>query len=399
MNDSRRSLWAIGWFRVSRSLAAGMIMLGFPYLILRTLHYGAWTLGLLYAVAGIGTAALGLGFGFLADVWGRKPTMILVGVLLPVSAGCVLLSLRLAHPLPGLYAASILGGFSATGSLMGGGVGGAAQPIQSAVVADLTHLEKRTFYFSLFTFISGIFAALGALLGRLFSVPDMFLAAMIIASVGLLALLPLRLPRYRPNPRKLASRKVIGKFSLTGALNGFTQGLITPFLIPFFVLVFHVARPQMAIYGFISGSLGSLALLAAPLLERCFGFVHSIAVTRGLGAMLLIILPFEHWLPLALGIYFLTPALRVMALPVQQTALSERVNADELGRALGLNQVARLAASSGAIAFTGYMFDSALEVPFFLYGAIMVLNIYLYYRFFRQPGAPAPEAGDTAIQA
>ncbi len=377
-----KQLLTLGLFRTSRSLAAGMIMLGFPYLILRHLHLGALTLGLLYATAGVATAVLGLLFGYLADSWGRKHSLVLVGATLPLSTALAWASSGLAHPLPWLYLASMLGGFSATGSLMGGGVGGAAAPIQSAVIVDVAKPNNPTAYFSWFNFFSGVFAAVGALLGRLLDVRQIFLAATLISLAGLITLLPLRLPRYRANPRRLQGRQVIGKFTLTGALNGLTQGLITPFLIPFFVLVFHIPKSHMAVYGFISGSLGALALLAAPKLEAHFGFVKSIALTRGLGAVLLLMLPFEHWLPLALAIYFVTPGLRVMAIPVQQTALSERVEAHELGRALGLNQVARLAASSGAIAFTGAMFETALEVPFVVYFLIMSMNIYLYFRFF-----------------
>ncbi len=395
-----RQLLALGLFRTSRSIAAGMIMLGFPYFILQHLHLGALTLGLLYAAAGIATAVLGLAIGYLADTWGRKHALILVGATLPASTALVVYSDRLAHPLPWLYLASMLGGFSATGSLMGGGVGGAAAPIQSAVIVDLAKPYKPTAYFSWFNFFSGVFAALGALLGKLLSVPEIFLAATLISLAGLAALAPLRLPRYHANPRQLKGKRIIGQFSMTGALNGLTQGLITPFLIPFFVLIFDVPKSQMAVYGFISGGLGALALLAAPPLEKRWGFVKTVALTRGLGAILLLILPFEHWLPLALAIYFVTPALRVMAVPVQQTALSERVEAHELGRALGLNQVARLAASSGAIAFTGAMFESALEVPFVVYFVIMSMNIYLYYRFFgeRQENAALaePPPGETA---
>ncbi len=278
----------------------------------------------------------------------------------------------------------MIGGYSATGSLMGGGVGGAAQPIQIVSIAQLTTSENRTSVLSLFTFISGIFAALGALAARLFTVRDVFLAATLISLVGIATLAPLRLREYRGSIRRLSSKNVIGKFSLTGALNGFASGLVIPFLIPFFVIVYHVPKSQMSVYGFIAGALGALALLAAPHLERFWGFVHTVAFTRGLGTALLLLMPLSHFFPLALAIYLVTPAFRVMAVPVQQTAITEMVNFDEVGRALGLNQVARLTSSSGGIAFTGYMFNiSEIALPFYVYTVVMGLNIYLYYRFFK----------------
>ncbi len=367
-------------FRTSRSVAAGMIAIAFPYLILRVLHDSALILGLLYTAAALATAAFGLGFGFLTDVWGQKKTLIAVGLMLPASSALVFAS----NWLPALFLGCIIGGYSATGSLMEGGVGGAAQPSQVVAISELTDRNNRTFVFSFFTFLSGITAAAGALMVRLFTVHNVFLASALISLAGIACLIPLHFREYRGDIRRLSSREIIGKFSLTGALNGFAAGLIVPFLIPFFVIVYHVPKSQMAVYGFIAGALASFAVLAAPRMDRMWGFVNSIAWTRGLGTALLLLLPLTHDALLALLVYFVTPSLRVMAMPVQRTALTEMVHSDEIGRAMGLNQVARLTASSGAIAFTGYMFDlSDIALPFYVYAGVMAFNIYLYFRFFR----------------
>ncbi|HUY14573.1 MAG TPA: MFS transporter [Terriglobia bacterium] len=379
MKGRRLYLFFLAVFRASRSISAGMITLAFPYLVLTTLHRSPLTLGLLYTMAAVATAGFGLLFGFLADIWGQKKTLVVVALMLPASSMLVFISGHIWV----LFLATAIGGYSATGSLMGGGVGGAAQPIQMVVLTSLTSLDERTFYFSVFTFMSGGFAAVGALMARLFTVRDIFLAATLISAVGLAFLWPIRLEETRGEPRRLSSKRVIGKFTLTGALNGFSQGLITPFLIPFFVLVYGIPKSQMSVYGFISGTLGAVSILAAPRLERHFGFVKSIAFTRGLGALLLLLLPVSHYLGLALAIYFLTPALRVAALPIQQNAMVVMVDQNEVGRALGINQVARLAASAGAISLTGYLFDiSDIGLPFYVYAGVMAVNIYLYFHFF-----------------
>jgi len=379
MKDNFGQLLLLVLFRISRSIAAGMITIAFPYLVLTTRHYGALKLGLLYTSAAIATAAFSLLFGFLTDIWGRGRTLFLVGLLLPLSSGVVFFSSRL----PELFVACILGGYSATGSLMGGGVGGAAQPIQNAVIADLTTPGNRTSYFSVLTFLSGMFAAFGALMAKFFEVRELFLAATLISGLGLLSLFFLQTENVQGNLRRLHSKLVIGKFTITGILNGLSQGLVVPFLIPFFVIVYHIPKSQMGIYAFASGCLAAIALLAAPRLERRLGFVKSIAITRGAGTLLLLMLPFTRILALALIIYLITPALRVMAVPVQQAALTEMVQQDEIGRAMGINQVARLGASSGGIALTGYLFEiSEIPIPFCIYAGVMALNIYLYFRFF-----------------
>jgi MFS family permease len=380
MTDESRQLLYLVLFRISRSLAAGMIMLAFPYLILTIHHYGALKLGLLYSAGALATAVLGLLFGFLADARDRKSTLVIVGLMLPASSLLVFFSGRLAL----LFAACAIGGYSATGSLMGGGVGGAAQPIQSALVADLTTIETRTRYYSILTFLSGIFAAFGALLAKFFTTVDVFLVATLIAAAGLVFLAPLRAPHVRGDLRRLESKRTIGKFTITGLFNGFSQGLVMPLLIPFFVIVFHVPKERMAVFAFASGGFAATAILAAPWLERRVGFLKSIALTRGLSAGLMLLLPFSPYLWLALVIYILTPGLRVMAVPVQQTALTEMVAKGETGRALGINQVGRLAASAGGIAIGGALFEiSEIALPFLLYAAIIGGNLILYFRFFR----------------
>ena len=378
---SNRHLLYLLLFRTSRSIAAGMITLAFPYLVLSKYHYGSLTLGLIYTAAAVATALAGLLVGFLADLWGRKRSLWLVGLMLPVSSAMVLGT----HHLAWLFVAAALGGYSATGSLIGGGVGGAAQPVQTAIIASLAESKERTSYFSVFSFLGGVCAAGGSLAARLFTTRDVFAAATVVAGAGLVFLIPLRLPEPAGKLRSMQSGRVIGQFSLTGMLNGFSQGLIMPFLIPFFVLVYHLPKDRMAVYSFASGVLGALALLTAPKLDQWLGFVRAIAWTRGVGAAMIVLLPLWHNLPLALGIYMLIPALRVAALPTQQRALTDMVRAEETGRALGFNQVMRLGASSGAVALTGFLFEETdFALPFELYSAIMVANIFLYFRFFGQ---------------
>lgn len=375
-------------FRLTRSFSAGIIILVFPYYVLENLHHTASLLGLLYMAATLATAGFALAFGFLTDLWGRKGTLVLAGVLLPAGAFLVCASARL----PMLFLGAMLGGFSATGSRAAGSVGGAAQPIQSAVIAEFTTLQNRTFWFSVFTFLSGVIGGAGMLAGRLFDARSAIFWAAAMSAIGLVFLVPLR-PVDNPGELlELKSKGVIGKFSLTAAVNGLSQGLVMPFLIPFFVLVYHTPQAKMSVYGFGSEMVAAVAILLAPAVEKRFGFVKGIAVTRGIGAGLLLLLPLTRIFALALIVYLVTPALRVLAMPVQQTALTAMVNETEMGRALAMNQVARLATSAGAVAFTGYMFDlSEIALPFYGYAVLTGLSVSLYFRFFGAKPELSPE--------
>ena len=86
MTHVSKQLLLLILFRAMRSLSAGIIVLVFPYYVLQSLRYSALDLGLLYTAATLATAAFALLFGFLTDLWGRKGTLVLAGVLLPVGA-------------------------------------------------------------------------------------------------------------------------------------------------------------------------------------------------------------------------------------------------------------------------------------------------------------------------
>ena len=382
----KRDLWCLVMFRVSRGVAAGLMNIAFPYLILREIHATPLQLGLLYTAGAFGTAVIGLVCGFLADVMGRKVVLAVVGALLPASALLVYAS---TSPWA-LAVAAFVGGFSATGSLASGGVGGAAQPVQSAVLADVTNADERTTWFARFAFLAGVTGALGALAAHAVAPRPAFLLAGGIAAAGPLALLPMTGRRPGGAPFRLPSALTISKFTVTGVLNGFSQGLVTPFLIPFFVIVYHVPREHMSLAAFLSGLTASAAMLCAPRLEQTFGWVQSLVLTRGLGIVLLALFPLVRDLPVSLAIYLLAPALRVVSAPIQQSVMTEMVHDEERGRALGINQVARLASASTGTVLTGYLFDlSEIALPFYLYAAVAAGNLLLYRRFFG--GAESPE--------
>ncbi len=393
-HTANREITILGVSRVARSIAAGMISVAFPYYILTTLKYGAFVIGMIYVAATIATAVLGLFFGILTDLWGRKGSLVIASLLLPVSS----LMVYFSGSLWVIFPAAMLGGYSATGSLAGGGVGGVVAPIQNAVLTGLSSERDRTKVFSVLTFLSGITAAVGSLLSRLLDVQEIFAVATVVSALGVLVLVALHAPAPRGKMSRLNARVTIGKFTLTGILNGFSQGLVVPFLIPFFVLMYHLPKSEMAIWAFAGGLLGSASLLAAPYLERNLGFVKSIIWTRGAGALLFVIFPLLRFLPLSIIIYVIAPSLRVMALPIQQAEMTKRVDDDEIGRALGINQVARLAASSTGTGLSGFLMDTAaFGVPFWAYGVVMVVNLYLYLRFFgarskRPSEGPIPSA-------
>ncbi len=376
-------LWLLFVSRLCRGLAAGLVTVAFPYLVLTDLRSGAFVLGLLFAGGAVSTAALTFVLGRLGSRAALRGTYLASLSLLPVA--CLLL--MFPPTLLTALAASLLGGFSATGSLAGGGVGGAAFPLQMAVLSDLTPPNDRTRWFSWFTFAAGLSASAGAFVAGSGSLSELFLAAFVlsVASVFVAIPIPVR-PIARGRRPSADSRGVIRRFTATGILNGFSQGLLTPFLIPFFVLFFAVSRPEMASYTTAGSVLGTFSVLAAPYLNRRWGFVQAIVGTRAVAAVMAAVMPFVGRTP-ALALYVLLPAFRVAALPAQSAALMDRLPAADRSEGAGTNQAARVGAASGATAFAGFSLeDVTAAVPFLGYAAALGINAYLYVRFFGWKG-------------
>ena len=391
---ARRGRWLLFASRLTRGFAAGLVTIGFPYLLLTDLRSGAFVLGLLYAGGALSTALLTYVLGRLGSRAALRGTYLASLSLLPIACGLLVFP----PSLPIAVLASILGGFSATGSLAGGGVGGAAFPLQTAILSDLVPSNDRTRWFSWFTFAAGISASLGAFEAGYGSLTEVFAAAFVLSVLSLVVALPIPVRPVRRGRRPSSrSQGVIWRFTATGVLNGFSQGLLTPFLIPFFVLFFDVPRSEMAFYTTVGSLLGTFSVLAAPYLNRRWGFVRAIVGTRAVAAVLAVLMPFVARTP-ALIFYVLLPGFRVAALPAQSAALMDRLPHADRSEGAGTNQAARVGAASGATAFAGFALeDVAVAIPFLGYAAALAANAYLYVRFFGWSGERILPASEEVL--
>lgn len=375
-----RQLIYISIFRILRGMSAGLITIIFPYLILKDFHKSPMFLGIIYAFATLSTAIISVFGGILADIWDRKKSVIIISLLLPFSI--LILCLKLDYRLA--FISAIIGGYSATGSLMSGGVGGAVMPAVNALATDIIPQEKRVIAYSIFTFLTGISGAFGAYLTRF--VPDTkqaFILSLILSLVGAMFIFPIKAKHKKGQLNTLNSKKTISQFSIVGFLNGFSQGLITPFLIPFFIIVYHIPKHEMAFWAFLAGILASFSPLTSKFIYTIFGNLKSIIITRSIGAIIIFSIPIVKNLELALILYTLYPSFRVLALPIQQSMMSEMIDVSEIARAFSLNQIARLGASSLATFLTSFLWElSFISAPFFIYTSIMSINIFLYKKFF-----------------
>lgn len=378
-NDYRNSLTYLGTIRVMRSVSAGIVSIVYPYIALKYLHLSLLTLGIIYASAGLATALFSIVFGYLADLIGRRHSLFLSSVLLVISIFVLLIKINLVTA----AISAILGGISNTGAMAGGGIGGSTAPIQNALIADFTSRKNRTTLISIFSFFANIAAAGGTLIGGIFSYRLELEMALLFSIIPLIFVYLIKSQRIRAKSIKMKSSNVTLKFSITGLLNGLSNGIIVPFLIPIFISLYDVTRSHMGIYTTIASLLATFSMLLAPKIDKTIGFLKSIYITRGLTIPLMLAFPFVRVFPVSIGIYIVFPALRVIAIPIQQSAMLSMVPPEERGRISGINQGSRLGFSSiGTFIASPFMDVSLISVPFISYSVITALNIYMYKRFF-----------------
>lgn len=380
---SLSGFWQLFWFRVFRGIAAGTIVVAFPYFVLSAFNHGHMWLGVFYAVGTIVTAIAGFLLGALFD---RRPTRVLIigtALLLTVS---FFMFTALPHTWFFVLLASGLAGVSATGSMAGGGVGGIAVPLQGALVARLIPSNKRTTAYSILTFVAGISLAIGIGVSSFYSIETLFIIGLIASALSVVPLFFLPSTAFENRqeaPRETIHTKALFDFSITGLLNGLSQGLTVPFLVPLFILYYQTPRGPMSLYSFCASAVGSGALLLAPWLDRRWGLVKSMIITRGAGIAALLIIALVRFFPLAIFLFILFPALRVIALPIQQRAITDIAGAQNAGTVLGANQGTRLISASAGSALAGYLFEQGLvTIPFYGYALITAYNLVLYRRFF-----------------
>lgn len=367
--------------RVTRSLAAGIIYIIYPYIVLKELGLPAKELGIIYAAAALATALLSILVGYAADLVGRRTSLYMASSLMVVSSLLLLLRIDIYTAV----AAAILGGISATGTMGAGGVGGAVAPVQTAILADLTSREERTRYITWLNFGSTLASTAGIFIGGIMDYEAGLATATALGLAALLSVALLDTPEVRARTARMGREgsRVTAKFSATGILNGLSSGLVSPFLVPIFILLYDIPRNAMGIYSSLSSIIAVFVMLSAPAMERKLGFVRSIAITRGATVVLLALFPFIRILYVSLAIYLAYPALRVAALPVQTSGMVSMVSPEERGRTTGFNQGFRLAfASVGTLVASPFIDPGLLWVPFIAYSAIMSVNVALYRRFF-----------------
>ncbi|MGC8934626.1 MAG: MFS transporter [Thermoproteota archaeon] len=389
-SNTTKNLVLIYTSRALRSFSAGFLAIAVSLYFFNVLHLSMLLIGGAFTSGALATPILSLLLGRLGDIYGRKRVLLLDLMTLPISLVIILLTNNYVL----LILASALGGFGIAGGLVGGGVGASAAPLITPLIAENTNEKNRTFAYSLNSLISTFSGAAGALMVSVFGYRELFLIGIIITLVSVLAIVPVTesyVPRRLKNNESKTIRlsinqkdlKYIEVFAVTGILNGFGQGIVTPYYPIIFSTFFGMSKSQIGYLVSLGGILSGVAFIFTQYFTSKLGFLKFINITRSISATLVLLLPFSPNYFLASFLYLLLTPLRAVSLPAQTSLMMTLVNEEDRSTASGINQAARLIASAIGTMITGGLLDSfPLFVPFLIAAMSTYGNVFMYIKFF-----------------
>ncbi|MGB9805490.1 MAG: MFS transporter [Thermoproteota archaeon] len=389
-SNTTKNLVLIYTSRALRSFSAGFLAIAVSLYFFNVLHLSMLLIGGAFTSGALATPILSLLLGRLGDIYGRKRVLLLDLMTLPISLVIILLTNNYVL----LILASALGGFGIAGGLVGGGVGASAAPLITPLIAENTNEKNRTFAYSLNSLISTFSGAAGALMVSVFGYRELFLIGIIITLVSVLAIVPVTesyVPRRLKNNESKTIRlsinqkdlKYIEVFAVTGILNGFGQGIVTPYYPIIFSTFFGMSKSQIGYLVSLGGILSGIAFIFTQYFTSKLGFLKFINITRSISATLVLLLPFSPNYFLASFLYLLLTPLRAVSLPAQTSLMMTLVNEEDRSTASGINQAARLIASAIGTMITGGLLDSfPLFVPFLIAAMSTYGNVFMYIKFF-----------------
>jgi len=330
-------------------ISTGVFRLLFNFYIL-SLGFDEALLGRLVTTSSLTALLLALPAGYLADILGRKRSLILGGMLVSLSiAGMVVFPFEGAF-----YALNVVSGFAQ--SIMA--------ITMSPFLMENSGEEERTYLFSLGHGLQMLSAFAGNWVGGYLpgwfgawkNVPatDQVAYGFSVAAVAImftLSMVPLVFLRrnrmvgearsvFAPIKYAMEKPALLGKLVVPMFITSIGAGLIMPFMNVFFRVEHNQPDPIIGTL-FAWGSLAmGVGLLAAPVLAERYGKIQVVVISQALSVPFLILLGFSPWFWLSAGAYYVRLTLMNMSNPVYQTFVMESVDPEARATVASLTSMA-----------------------------------------------------------
>jgi MFS family permease len=385
----------------------GVFRLLFNFYVLSLGHDEA-LLGNLITVSSLTALLAALPVGYLADLLGRKRSLILSGIGVAVS----ILAMVLWPTSLTFYAMNVLSGLAQS----------LAAVTNAPFLMENSDEGERTYLFSFSSGLQMAMASVGNWVGGYLPTwvaqsrgvqPTDSLAyggaLLVIAVVGVLAILPLLFMRtwqaqssgrtiFAPIYYAKNHPALLGRLVLPMLVTSIGAGLIMPFMNVFFRVVHNQPDPVIgSLFAWGSLAMGIGLLVAPPLADR-MGKIQFVVITQGLSIPFLILLGFSPIFWMSALSYYVRLALMNMSGPVYQTYVMEHVEPTARATVASLVSMAWNFGWAFSPTISGWLqVRYGFGPPFIGTILLYVLSVYLYWTFFWRPARqplPAAMPGD-----
>jgi MFS family permease len=382
--------------RALRALGDGFLAVLVPAYLLE-LGFDAVAAGILGTATLIGSAAMTLGVGMIANRFGRRALLSAAALLMAATGSGFLLTQELGP----LLLVALLGTFNPTT-----GDVSVFLPLEQATLAQFTPDRQRTAQFARTSLIGALAGALGALAAGL---PDGLAAwdwmgraealRAMIALYGLLGLaaffLYRRLPKENPTAHQPASplgpsKAIVLRLAALFSLDAFAGGLIVQSLLALWLFErFGLSLAAAGAFFFTTGVLSAFSYPLAVRIAHRIGLINTMVFTHLPAGLLLIGAALAPNLGLALGLLALRALLSQMDVPTRASYVMAVVTPAERGAAASLTALPRSLAAALGPALAGWMMGAlALAAPLVICGGLKILYDLLLYAQFRSHRPP-----------
>lgn len=376
--------------------ALGVYRLLFNFYVL-SLNMDEKVAGQLTSVNSTTALVLALPIGYLADLLGRKRSLIIGGLMVSIAiAGMVILPGKVMF-----FAMSVLIGMAQSLSMVS----------MSPFLLENSGEQERTYLFSLASGVQMTASFVGNSIGgnlptwlasRQGILPTSSIAYAgslgIVAAASILGLIPLffmHMPKLEHAQRALfaplsyAKREpvLLTKLILPMLITSIGAGLLMPFMNIFFRVVHQQPDPvigNLLAWGSLAMAIG--LIIAPPIAERT-GKIQLVVITQGLSIPFLAILGYVPWFAASATAYYIRIALMNMSGPVYQTFVMERVDASARATVASLVSMAHSFGWAFSPSISGWLQVNYGFGPVFAGVLILyAISVYMYWKYFWNSG-------------
>ncbi|HLW79327.1 MAG TPA: MFS transporter [Terriglobia bacterium] len=400
-----RNLAAVYAAAFLRSLGVGLtgVVLG---VYLSRAGFSAGALGLVITAGLAGAAAGTAAISLVADRFGRRRTLVVLGILGALGG----LGLALSRSLIGVVTLAFFGMVNGMGTDRG-----PSFALEQAVIPGAVPADRRTWGLSWHGLTMDLGHALGALaaglpplLGRWLGVglmPSYRLTFGLYTAANLLSAALYLFVTPEAEPRRAAgravgqavspqSRSVVYRLAALSGIDSLGGGFLSDALLAYwFFRRFGIPETRLALLFFAGHLLNSASYLLAAWLARRIGLVNTMVFTHIPSSLFLMAVPLAPTPAWAMVFLLLREALVEMDVPARQSYIMGVVAPHERTFASGVSNLTRNIARAASPGAAGYLMQSlALATPLYLGGGLKIVYDLLVYRGFRHLKPPEEQA-------